>query len=110
MSVSLREVEAALDSVPTESGVIVAHEVSPGRYRRLAYREPLPGGGAVLVVLGVEGHGYPTRPRVRADARRRPDPPREGREAGSRADPPTLPGTLGPERPEDPDLLSADGG
>lgn len=51
-------VVAALDSHPPEDGVIV---VKDGR--RLAARDPAPGGACTLVVLDAEPFAYPSPPR-----------------------------------------------
>lgn len=67
---SLRDrVERALDETDPRCGVAI---VGPApEHRVLAHRDPLPGGGAVLIVLDVLENGESPQPpgRIRADAR-----------------------------------------
>jgi hypothetical protein len=90
VTVTLQEVEAALESIPHESGAIIAHQVTPGRLKRLAFRPPIEGGGAVLIVLGADKFEYPDRPSkpLALDARRRPEPTPDARILASVPTPP----------------------
>src|SRR5262245_4550675 len=88
---TLEEVERALASAHHQDAGIVAD--ADGTV--LASRDSLPGGCAVLIVLGAEGHRYEPRPEVEADARRRSaDLPPEGTERVSRAVEPERRGSL----------------
>jgi hypothetical protein len=81
VTVTLAQVEKVLAGVPDPDGCIVVHQIAEGRFRRLAYRPPLPGGCASLVILNGERFSYPDRPPkpLALDARRRPEPTPEKR-------------------------------
>jgi len=87
----VRQVEKAIASVPTSSGVIV---VGPDG-DLLASRDPLRGGGAVLIALGRRPFSYPKRSgHIALDARY--TTPRAVAQAGSQGDSHALRGSQPP--------------